>query len=91
MGRLNDPHSDAESFYRRSFVFESLADARKCFNDYLLVIVCYYDILGNYGSGYEVVTCLPSRTMALEEFKNYLANEPGTRFKIRLSKEVHNA
>jgi hypothetical protein len=42
-----------------------------------------YDVQGNYGHGWETVTCEPTRKEALERIAEYRANEPGVAFRIR--------
>lgn len=42
-----------------------------------------FDIEGNYGFGFELVTCETSRGVARDTLKAYRANEPGTPFRIR--------
>jgi hypothetical protein len=39
-----------------------------------------YDILGDYGSGWELVTCEETRTEALRALGEYRENEPGVPF-----------
>jgi hypothetical protein len=41
-----------------------------------------YNILGNYGQGYEIVTCETSLKEAKNRKKEYLQNEPGIPFII---------
>ncbi|MBE3145486.1 MAG: hypothetical protein IMZ61_16415 [Planctomycetes bacterium] len=42
-----------------------------------------YDIEGNYGQGFEIVTCEITRKLARDTIKTYRINEPGTAFRIR--------
>lgn len=41
-----------------------------------------FDIEGNYGQGYEIVTCEVNRRLARRQVKIYRENEPGVPFKI---------
>lgn len=41
-----------------------------------------YDIMGNYGQGFEVVTCETTWRQAIATKKDYRTNEPGIPFKI---------
>jgi hypothetical protein len=50
-----------------------------------------YQIHGNYGQGFEEVTCETSWKAAKDTIKEYRENEPGVEFKIikrRVKKEV---
>ena len=42
-----------------------------------------YDIEGNYGQGFEIVTCETTWKLAKETIKTYRTNEPGIAFRIR--------
>jgi DNA polymerase IIIc chi subunit len=41
-----------------------------------------FDIEGNYGQGFEMVTCETTRKMARERIREYRDSEPGIPFKI---------
>lgn len=41
-----------------------------------------FDVEGNYGQGFEVVTSEPTRFLARLRLKEYRENEPGVPFKI---------
>ena len=41
-----------------------------------------FDILGNYGQGFEIVTCETTRSLAKKTLRDYRKNEPGIPFKI---------
>jgi len=41
-----------------------------------------FEILGNYGQGFEVVTTETTRKLARDQIKTYRANEPSIAFKI---------
>ena len=41
-----------------------------------------FDIQGNYGQGYETVTCEETRAEALRRLKEYRENEPGISFRL---------
>lgn len=47
-----------------------------------------FDILGNYGYGWEVVTCEATREEALQRLKEYNENEPQYAHKIKRVKVV---
>jgi hypothetical protein len=50
-----------------------------------------FQIHGDYGYGFEEVTCEVTRQLAREQLKCYRENEPGVAFKIvkkRVKKEV---
>ena len=42
-----------------------------------------FDILGNYGFGFEVVTCETTWSQAKSTLRDYRNNEPGTPFKMK--------
>lgn len=42
-----------------------------------------FNILGNYGQGFEIVTCETSRSLAKDQIRTYRQNEPGVSFKIK--------
>lgn len=42
-----------------------------------------FDIEGDYGFGFELVTCETTRALARDTLKGYRENEPGTPFRIR--------
>jgi hypothetical protein len=42
-----------------------------------------FDILGNYGQGFELVTCETTWSLAKDTLRTYRANEPGVPFKIK--------
>jgi hypothetical protein len=42
-----------------------------------------YDIEGNYGYGYEMVTCEENIREARARLREYRENEPGTAFRIK--------
>ena len=42
-----------------------------------------FDIEGDYGQGFELVTCEVTRPAAKTTLKDYRANEPGILFRIR--------
>jgi DNA polymerase IIIc chi subunit len=42
-----------------------------------------FDIEGDYGQGFEIVTCETTRPLARDTIKTYRANEPGIAFRIR--------
>lgn len=50
-----------------------------------------YQIHGNYGPGYEEVTCEETHFLALETLRLYRENEPGIPFKIVRRKESDHA
>lgn len=49
-----------------------------------------YNIMGNYGQGYEVVTAETTRQAAKDQLKCYRDNEPGIAFKIVKKREKIN-
>lgn len=42
-----------------------------------------FNILGNYGQGFELVTCETTRALARGTLRDYRKNEPGIQFKIQ--------
>jgi len=54
---------------------------------YQRLTVDLFDIQGNYGQGYETVTCEESFLAAREQVKCYRENEPGTPFRIHFYRE----
>lgn len=42
-----------------------------------------FDILGNYGHGFEMVHCEANRADAIVSIREYRENEPGISFKIK--------
>jgi len=46
-----------------------------------------YDIEGDYGFGWEMVTCEATFAEARERVREYRDNEPGIRFRIHRVKE----
>lgn len=42
-----------------------------------------YNILGNYGQGFELVTCEVTWSLARKTIKTYRENEPGIPFRIQ--------
>lgn len=50
---------------------------------YVRKTVDEYDIEGNYGSGWEVVTCEETWSDAVEMRRCYRENEPGVPFRIK--------
>jgi DNA polymerase IIIc chi subunit len=42
-----------------------------------------FDIEGDYGQGFEIVTCETTKQLARDAIKTYRANEPGIAFRIR--------
>jgi hypothetical protein len=41
-----------------------------------------FNILGNYGAGFEIVTCETTRALARDTIRTYRTNEPCIPFKI---------
>jgi len=42
-----------------------------------------YDVQGNYGYGWEAVTCEETRREALKRLREYRENEPGVPFRVK--------
>jgi len=42
-----------------------------------------FNILGNYGQGFELVTCETTWKLAKSTLRDYRKNEPGIQFKIQ--------
>ena len=47
----------------------------------------YWDVEGNYGQGWEVVTAEETWKQTRERLKEYRENEPGTAFRARKRRE----
>lgn len=47
-----------------------------------------YEIQGDYGHGWEMVTTESTKAEALERLREYRANEPGTPFRMKRVKET---
>lgn len=45
--------------------------------------VRWFEVMGDYGQGWEMVTSEDSRVEAFERMREYEQNEPGVPFKVR--------
>ena len=54
---------------------------------YVRKTVDLYDILGDYGGGFEIVNCESSRKAARDSIREYRENEPTVQFKIKKYRE----
>lgn len=48
----------------------------------------WYEIEGDYGQGWELVTAVSTRAEARSTLVTYRREEPGTRFRMRVVNEV---
>ena len=56
-------------------------------NTYVRKTVDLWNILGNYGCGFEVLNCETSRKAARDSIREYRENEPTVQFKIKKYRE----